>query len=1368
MTSDSTRCCFGTALRPILKGRRNLRPTPGKYGSVFFSRLSVAVGSVCKSLCASLLLLLTLWGGRAVGQDYASGTLDEGFYLIFSDRDPSYYLCPAKDPANPSSGQWFNGNSAMPLITTNKNVPTDYALWLLAEGSDGYYQFIHAKEGLCVVNNATSGDRAVHLEASPADGDNVWFSVSYVSGYYNIKRRNMSAAVSWNPYGNNKDNYNGSSGMIGYYDGGDVGSRWRFVEVSLMPEIDGSGTNVAIALPLDIAATIYYTIDGSDPRSSASRVEYAGVFTVPDGTPVVKAAFAVKGHFSDVAMYALPQTVGSTNAIVDMEGKYLLAPGFEVNGSIGTASNPFRGTIDGQFNTIASLSVPLVAYADGAVVRNVIVGNAAITGGASVGAICGEAVGATRIYNCGILDGSVGGTGYVGGIAGRIDGQSRVINCFSFADVTGGSVVGGIVGYNGVASSTANIATMVMNCMFYGNAVGGNVAPIYNGQIINNNSSTGLNNFNYYSFEDFSSDIDTYNCALGAERRYLVRFEFYRHILNSNRELAAWYATGSTENARTVMAKWVLDKSVAPYPILKPQGKYPSVINFDASSGEQLGTLAVTIGGVGSNAPSGASIATGSLVLRRTGKDTANFNYNYDKVQLPYYNDIGTGNYTHNRVVVGWKITAIVGGTAGSFVAADATGGYNYADRGCTQKDLYSVGGRIFSQGACFDVPTGVTAITIEPHWANAVYLSDPAYDKTYTKTYANANYNITAMGTRYVNNANYTINGSSQKVYTTMSGAITALNLPDGSSVYDYAVVLVGNYHHYYGNSTISDDTKGFTIMSADLDWDNEPDNCFIFQMGEMRQPVTPIRFDFLCWPGIGMAQKPSDSPRMPGIGIFKPRGWFEVTSTCIARFTELEYAWDGKNADAGGSPLILLGGIYEQFTSSNGGAPLNTKYIIVGCNAWFKMFNNGVHADIANFTPHIPISVLGGDYDEFYLSGMFRPDAAADADNAECYISGGRFGELAGAGQEQINGNVYWQINYADIGNFYGGGINDAKPVTGNITVEIMNSNVGTYCGGPKFGNMSAGKVVETTADNCTFGSFFGAGYGGTSFNRVRKRNYTNLPNYNFSAWALNEGRGYSRKYEATTVLGGVGDASSNITVNAIATNYEYELFAYAGFADNNNVGRFYVNYASLSLAVTRSVTSTLTGCTVLENFYGGGNLGKVEGNVTSTLTDCLVLGNAYGAGFSATAPTVDVMAKAGFAVEPHYDGNSGTYTQGVFPDETTYTWTHTDAPVAAGSEFDEVNHLIYTNVEMTTLGTVTGKATLTITGNSVIGTSSGSGTLVGTGNVFGGGEESKVGSTEVRILGHTNVLSNVYGGGDLGEVLGDTKVIVNGAEM
>ena len=149
------------------------------------------------------------------------------------------------------------------------------------------------------------------------------------------------------------------------------------------------------------------------------------------------------------------------------------------------------------------------------------------------------------------------------------------------------------------------------------------------------------------------------------------------------------------------------------------------------------------------------------------------------------------------------------------------------------------------------------------------------------------------------------------------------------------------------------------------------------------------------------------------------------------------------------------------------------------MGGNLWMKEVCNGTHTAGNGTTRHIPISVSGGEFEKFYLTGTFRPSVNSVTDNAECYINGGKFGEVAGAGQEQLKGDVTWLIDHANIDNFYGGGINGEKPVTGNIYVEINNSNVGTYCGGPKFGNMGEGKTVKTKADHTKFGDFFCAGY-------------------------------------------------------------------------------------------------------------------------------------------------------------------------------------------------------------------------------------------------------------------------------------------------
>ena len=1104
-----------------------------------------------------------------------------------------------------------------------------------------------------------------------------------------------------------------------------------------------------------VGATIYYTTDGTNPITSSTRLTYTGPFPLESRYVNAVAERNTDGSdASEVATFTMKVTVTSTDEMTDMAGNYVLAEGFIANGTVGTQQAPFTGLIDGAFNTF-SLSQPFIGYADGAVISNVIVSSASISGSGNIGAICNNALGDTRIYNCGVNAGSISGSAYTGGLVGLLDGTSRVVNCYNYADITGGTEVGGIVGHNAYASKVNDLRTMVMNCMFYGNITGGSSkAPIYNGLLITNAANqNGINNYNYFRYEaPFSKngDIDVYNAALGAEERFLVRFEQYRQMLNSNRGLAAYYATGDVSNISS-MAKWVLDKSIAPYPVLKEHGTYPSVINYDPAALTSQGTLSVSIS-QGDGAPSTARIERQSLSLTITDQDPDNFNFNYHKVQLPYYNEVGKGNYTGNKVVTGWIITGITGGVSSptSYSTGTDAPAYNFADRKCTDKDLYSVSGRVFAQGAYFDVPDSVTGITIKPYWAKCVYLSDPNWDVTYTENSTDwAPTNVTLMGTRYTNNTQVNINGSLQRVYTTMPNALAALSASASTTVFDNAIVLVGNFHMFNGaNSPTKYYLTGpFTILSADLDNDNEPDNSFIYQHAS-RQEVSPIRFDFLNIIGTGMAHKIAGSIRMPNVGIFQPRGWFEITNTCLFYFGQFEY--DCPNHTE--SPLILEGGVFDQFVSAMFVNSQKTQYIRIGSNAWFKMFNNGRHANknYTTFTPHIPISVTGGEYEEFYLSGMFRPEARTEADNAECYISGGKFGEVAGAGMEQVNGNVSWFIDHADINNFYGGGVNAAKPITGNIDVIISDTKVNTYCGGPKFGDMTSGKTVETTATACDFGRYFGAGYGGSSFNRVNYKDLVDQTQYPFNEWVTTH---YNRQYSAQNA--------------GIAVSYEYEHLTLTGFTNNKTVGRFYVNYASLSLATTYNVTSSLTGCNIRGNFYGGGNLGKVHGSVTSTLTDCTVAGSVFGAGFSATIPTVEVYPIQGMNPEPYYNGQSGVYVQGVMPEPTLYTW-HQVSTVTAGNEFDESNHLIYTTADLTTLGQVEGSASLTIAGTTTVG-----GVINGsaTGGVFGGGDASAVnGDTEVTIAAAAtgSSLLNVYGGGNVADVTGSVTVAMTSGNV
>lgn len=1100
---------------------------------------------------------------------------------------------------------------------------------------------------------------------------------------------------------------------------------------------------------------------------------------------------------------------GQTNieelsSINDPNGHYVITKDI-IGGKpeVTTFNGILEANIDPNTNMpfrIKNLSVPLFTTLTGTV-KNLVLEDVNIPSNTgNTGAVACTANGSARIYNVGILSGRVGGTAYTGGLVGLLDEKAHVVNCYSYATITGGTSVGGIVGYNNVSSSQANIdsrgileATIVMNCVFYGDITGGTtVSPVYGGKNINNLNSGGLTTFNYYAYSQLKTkpiSDGKYNCALAIEERFLVHFELYRELLNSNKKLAAIYASTSTTTVSPDdMAKWVLEKAdrnittPKPYPVLKQKGKYPSIVNIDAehaiqltlvngrpsegdrNKGGKLAELSVTISAPGgwTNAPSNAKLLNAdgdeittsrTITLNRTDKDESRFNFNYDKIQLPYYNDYGTKNYTSNKVVTGWKITSITNGTPGTFTAADEWGGYNFADRKCTNKDLYGTGGsnRVFSQGAYFDVPYGVTAITIEPYWGNAAYVSDQYYDVVY-KAVSGQKYNgqnVEALGVQVASNdagTDMTINGDVQKVFTTIEKARASLSIENTKTVYDYAVVLVGNVHQV---DPLSGANSPYTIMSVDLDKDNEPDHSFIFTHYQ-RQPVSPIRFDFLNVIGCAEAQKPNMATIVQNVSIFNPKGWFEVTNTCIMHFTQFEcdntnYANSTKVA----SPVILLGGAFDQITSTQKASTAqlagHTQYIHVGSNVWFKSFGNGTHSDGTGFTPHVPISVTGGDFEEFYLTGTYQPKAESKPDDAECYISGGRFGEAAGAAQEKVDGNVQWQIYEADIENFFGGGINADKAITGKIEVDIFNSQVTTYCGGPKFGDMSDDKPVTTRANGCVFRNYFGAGFGGTSYVRVKYFDATTLAwdtwQTEFSINGTDKDRGkYFNGTSSATSYGKKGPG--------VATDFDYEFFVWSSGVIG---GRFYVKFATFSLAQTNDVNSTLTNCTINENFYGGGSLGKVLGTATSVLDDCTVNGNVFGGGYSARIPIIPVR-NTGFDKNPNYNIYSGMFEPGIKSGSTDFNWIQGTLPSNNTLGIVETGgrHDVITDKNLQTLGQAN-HVNLTLQGSTSV-----------AGNVYGGGDESATnGNCIVTLQNSVTVNGNVYGGGNEGPVQGNSEV-------
>ena len=596
-----------------------------------------------------------------------------------------------------------------------------------------------------------------------------------------------------------------------------------------LPMITVANNNVTITCSTP-NATIYYTNDNTPATTSSTP--YGGSFSLGTAT-IIRAIATSPGYFkSNESVYAPPLIVHLSSEIVDMSRSYVLASDFTLTAPIGTEAAPFTGIIDGQLNTLSGFTNSLVAYANGAVIKNVILKNVTVSGSGNVGAICNEAKGYTRIYNCGILPTNPDftestrssvtstGNGSAGGIVGLLDDDSRVVNCFSYADVSSTGNAAGIVGSNTFASDASvtddkytNLRTMVVNCMFYGDITAGStVWPVYGGAKITNAGPTAINNYNFYSDScQFSTPLETthnYNCSWPAKYEYLTRYEFHRYLLNSNRELCGWWvgapsapSTMPTADVQAVpkdaslMAKWVLDRSIAPFPILKPFGKYSSPINIDADSswretankweGRKLGTLSVTV-----NPGAQHTASNVSLTLTITDMDTLRGDYCYKKIQLPYYNTVfGNPNganwaekYGDNYgdyVVIGWKVSTSEG-TAGTLSTNWETG-YNFADRNCTAKDA----NRVFAQGGYYYVPNEVNSITITAQWAKAVY-----FDNT-NHSYDRVNMSGSKPGTHFApagTRPETLDNGKTVLTNNVNELANTATYI--GNNVYEYAVV--------------------------------------------------------------------------------------------------------------------------------------------------------------------------------------------------------------------------------------------------------------------------------------------------------------------------------------------------------------------------------------------------------------------------------------------------------------------------------------------------------------------------------------------------------------------------------------------------
>lgn len=1143
------------------------------------------------------------------------------------------------------------------------------------------------------------------------------------------------------------------------------GKEFYYYDGTLYASTDDFDSDPVVTGPTSDGISYAWTLNGLPTsvtysgQNSANLTIAAGTMPDPTIATATVTVTASKGGASSTKSFTVDFYNGVT--VVDemsdlgASGYYVLAA--DIDASSFTGDITFTGTLDGRYHTISGLTRPLFTTVNGGTVKNVIIDKVTISGIANAGAICGTAQGNAKIYNCGVLnsDGtsSVSGTTNAGGLVGTIASSSdvRVVNCYNYATVGGGTYAAGIVGRNqGTVSGTTTVnatGVRITNCMMYGNMTAGtNRSPVYGGNHTNNVQQ--LHEYNYYRSRA-NLTYTAYNDQLAIDKdEYLTRFPFYRHIQNTHRELAAYFLFGAQPSAAQVdeIGHWVLKPEVAPYPIIEPwientrRTTVDIAAHLPATTEKYAGKLLNNIGDDGYYTGAGDKVTamgdggylhvtvvigntSRSVDLPITDMDTLAFDFTWGKVVLPFANEFDGWTRDYSKAITGWRITSITGGTAGTL------SNYNFADRDCTAKDLYSNSNYIFAQGGNYIVPYGVTAITIEANMANAFYLSDARADFGYSNTYDGQTNLAWTMPTTY----------HGQTIYTslaTLMGALATTTNP-----HTQAIVLVGNYHYNQkvtnsANTAFENNTgKAFTIMSCDEDNNQEPDYGWYSYHTDDRVEAPPMRFDFVPNIGMGMAQRVNGSDPYPTIGIWHNRGWFELTETCVSFMSECEINDNNFSATDdghGNNRWIANSGYFIQIVRARDGACNRLSYLQIGGNAYVKELYPGSHTDNSYATTLRPIVVTGGEVAECYMTG-YKAGATAPGADIHFWCAGGRIHKYLSAYMENpsTNGvNVTAKVDHAVIRRFFGGGTSAAARITGNINITMNNSLVDFYCGGPEFGDMAAGRTVTTHATGSTFGEYYGAGFGGTSI--TYNREAQNSPAFGASTtYPLAFGTNYKRL--------------TNNATYGIGSCYKFEYILYAG-GSGSGVARFYTGYAQFSLATTGNVTNVLLGCTILRNYYGAGCQGKVDGTVTSTLTDCSIFGSAFGGGYKAAANTVDVYP----ATQPTYS----VYTRetGLFSDfgtvaPETFTWQY---GATVGS--NDANKILYTTTDMTTLGNVTGAISLTIDGGSVAG------------SVFGGGNESiSRNNTNVILQGPAVIGGDVFGGGNRAPVEGDTSVII-----
>ena len=435
---------------------------------------------------------------------------------------------------------------------------------------------------------------------------------------------------------------------------------------------------------------------------------------------------------------------------------------------------------------------------------------------------------------------------------------------------------------------------------------------------------------------------------------------------------------------------------------------------------------------------------------------------------------------------------------------------------------------------------------------------------------------------------------------------------------------------------------------------------------------------------------------------------------------------------------------------------------------------------------------------------------------DNGSSTTTNPKIKNIFGAGNTgPFTGNTDITIKgVTNITNVYGGGSAFTATTYGNTNINISHSSIsGDIFGGGLNGNVqkdsegNGGNVNLDIYNSKIGGNIFGSGMGGTqtltvALNASVTQAQTNWQNVTY----IPDDAIFKNVKDENN-----GDYNTNWDWDKPATGFPFiqndtdyictAIYKRTNWTNNNESNlTFYRDYiyAYLSIAVVENdVNITIDASTIgtqgnnsKGNIYGGGSVAVVQGNTYVTIKEnSKVYGNIYGGGDGITMPekvSVYYPAPEENYNPPSYNivrdsegnitnvtGQAETSTYKKYKYDGEFEWSNEKYLINQGG-IDVQKNLIY-SPNVGSLGVVNGNTNVTIENSEIIK------------NVYAGGNAAKVlGETNIIITNskakdifgggysgnidkNTNItvnsgnIQNVFGGGDLGVVNGNTQVII-----